>query len=81
MNTKIYNIADNLYYLSLPLEIRQKKIFNEKQLIENLITASTSKLQVDAFIRLYNEDGLKHLIKDTSFWLRDTFKVLNSFNK
>ena len=54
---------------------------NEKQLIENLITSSTSKLQVDAFIRLYNEDGLKHLIKDTSFWLRDTFKVLNSFNK
>jgi 5'-3' exonuclease len=53
----------------------------EKQLIEDLITASTSKLQVDAFMRLYNEDGLKHLIKDTLFWLRDTFKVLNSFNK
>ena len=59
----------------------EKNDKNDKnELIEDLITASTPKLQVDAFTRLYNEDGLKHLIKDTLFWLRDTFKVLNSFN-
>jgi DNA polymerase-1 len=49
--------------------------------IENLINTPAPKLQMDSFLRIYNEDGLKYLIKDTSFWLRNTFKVLNSFNK
>jgi DNA polymerase-1 len=49
--------------------------------IENLISTVSPKLQIDLFLRMYNEDGLKYLIKDTSLWLRNTFKVLNSFNK
>lgn len=49
--------------------------------IENLINSVAPKLQADSFLRIYNEDGLKYMIKDTSFWLRNTFKVLNSFNK
>jgi DNA polymerase-1 len=54
---------------------------DEKEIIEELITTSAPILNADVFLRLYNEDGLKHLFKDVSWWLRDTFKVLNSFNK
>ena len=54
---------------------------NEKLVIEELVNDIAPKLQVDVFLKMYNEDGLKHMIKDTSYWLRDTFKVLNSFNK
>jgi DNA polymerase-1 len=53
----------------------------EQLLIENLINELSPKLQIDMFLRLYNEDGLKHIVKDTPIWLRNTFKVLNSFNK
>ena len=53
----------------------------EKEIIEDLITMPLPALNMEAFVRLYNEDGLNHLFKDTSWWLRNTFKVLNSFNK
>ena len=32
-------------------------------------------------MRLYNEDGLNNTIKNTSYWLKETFGFLNSFNK
>jgi hypothetical protein len=31
------------------------------------------------FLSFYNEDGLGRIIKNVDFWIRDTFKVLNSF--
>jgi len=38
-------------------------------------------LKSEAFLRLYNEDGIGKIIRNVDFWLRDIFKVLNSFSK
>ena len=40
-----------------------------------------SALKSEAFLRLYNEDGIGKIIRNVDFWLRDIFKVLNSFSK
>ena len=53
----------------------------EKEYIENLVEESTPTLNTQAFLLLYNEDGIGHMIKNPEFTINDTYKVLNSFTK
>lgn len=54
---------------------------NEKTLIEQIIIESPYLLDIENFLVLYNEDGLRHSIKNINFWLQDIFVPLNNFNK
>ena len=49
--------------------------------LEESTKQSVSALKTEAFLRLYNEDGVGKIIRNVDFWLRDIFKVLNSFSK
>jgi hypothetical protein len=51
----------------------------EKKHIESIIEQPIERTKAAEFIKLYNEDGLHHTIKNVEYWIRDTFKVLNSF--
>jgi 5'-3' exonuclease len=53
----------------------------EKEYIEDLVDESTPTLNTQAFLLLYNEDGIGHMIKNPEFTINDTYKVLNSFTK
>jgi 5'-3' exonuclease len=53
----------------------------EKEFLEEVASEPTPALSIEEFLRYYGEDGLGHLIKNTEYWLNNTFKVLNSFNK
>jgi 5'-3' exonuclease len=50
----------------------------EKEFIEALIEEPQESLNIEAFLRLFNEDGLNNSIKTPNHWLLDHFKVLNS---
>ena len=54
---------------------------NDKEFLEAFAEDDTLVLNTEAFLRFYHDDGLGHLIKNVEFWVNDTFKVLNSFNK
>ena len=54
---------------------------NDKEFLEEFAEDDTLVLNTEAFLRFYHDDGLGHLIKNVEFWVNDTFKVLNSFNK
>jgi DNA polymerase-1 len=54
---------------------------NDKEFLEEFAEDNTLVLNTEAFLRFYHDDGLGHLIKNVEFWVNDTFKVLNSFNK
>ena len=49
---------------------------NEKEFINNKIQEKIVSLRVLDFLTLYNEDGLNHIIKNTEFWIKDTFANL-----
>lgn len=51
----------------------------EKKHIESIVEQPIERTKTAEFIKLYNEDGLQHTIKNVEYWIRDTFKVLNSF--
>jgi 5'-3' exonuclease len=51
----------------------------EKEYIENIVEETTPTLNTQAFLLLYNEDGIGHMIKNPEFIINDTYKVLNSF--
>ena len=51
----------------------------EKKHIENIIEQPIEKTKAADFLRLYHEDGLNHVLSNAEYWIRDTFKVLNSF--
>jgi 5'-3' exonuclease len=53
----------------------------EKEYIEDVVEESTPTLNTQAFLLLYNEDGIGHMIKNPEFTINDTYKVLNSFTK
>jgi len=53
----------------------------EKEFLEEIVEEQVPSLNIEGFLRYYSEDGLGHLIKNKEYWLNDTFKVLNSFNK
>ncbi len=50
----------------------------EKEFIGALIEEPQEPLNIEAFLRLFNEDGLNNSIKTPNPWLQDHFKVLNS---
>ncbi len=52
----------------------------EKDFINNLILQQSPVLDVKTFLRLYQEDGLRHLIKNVEFWINNQFRILNSYN-
>jgi DNA polymerase-1 len=54
---------------------------NDKEFLEAFAEDDTLVLNTETFLRFYHDDGLGHLIKNVEFWVNDTFKVLNSFNK
>lgn len=53
----------------------------EKQYIIDLEASETPVLNREVFLRLYSEDGLRHLIKNVDYWIGNTFKELISYNK
>lgn len=53
----------------------------EKEFLEMIIEEDTPHLNVTEFMNYYNEDGLGRIIKNTEYWLNNTFKILNSFKK
>ena len=62
-NGEQINIADNLSE-------------EEKQDLTQLPLEPLNKLRILEFMSLYNEDGMAHIIKNTEFWLKDTFTRL-----
>ena len=53
----------------------------EKNFLEELEASDLPVLNSEAFLRLYAEDGLRHLIKNVDYWIQNTFKDLISYNK
>lgn len=53
----------------------------DKRDLEEISKLPLSALNPEAFLRLYNEDGIGKMIRNVDFWLKDIFKVLNSFSK
>jgi len=51
----------------------------EKRYIEDQIKEQTPVLNVVPFLKFYQEDGLRHLIKNVEFWINNQFRILNSF--
>jgi len=51
----------------------------EKQYIESLTLIPTEKIKVAEFLKMYNEDGLKHVLTNADYWIRNTFTTLSSF--
>jgi hypothetical protein len=52
---------------------------DEKLYVETIIEQPTEKIKTSEFLKLYNEDGLGHVLKNPDYWIRDTFRILNSF--
>ena len=51
----------------------------EKEYIENQIEEKAPLLNAKMFLKFYQEDGLRHLIKNPEFWVNNQFRTLNSF--
>ena len=51
----------------------------EKEYVESLIENDPPVLNVVPFLKFYQEDGLRHLIKNPEFWVNNQFRTLNSF--
>ena len=51
----------------------------DKSDLEEYTKLPTPTLSPDSFLRIYNEDGIGKMIRNVDFWLKDIFKVLNSF--
>ncbi len=48
----------------------------EKEYLSQLTKEPLNELRILEFMSLYNEDGMTHIIKNTEFWLKDTFTRL-----
>lgn len=48
----------------------------EKHYLRDLEASDLPLLREDLFLRLYAEDGLRHLIKNVEYWTKNTFKNL-----
>ena len=51
----------------------------ETEYLNSLIEEQPPVLNPKPFLRFYQEDGLRHLIKNPEFWLNNQFRTLNSF--
>ena len=54
---------------------------NDIKFIDETIEKLAPESNNNVFLKFYNEDGLKHLIKNVEFWIQSTFKDLISYNK
>jgi len=54
---------------------------NDEIVLKAIASSSTPTLNTEAFLRLYNEDGIGKMIRNVDFWIKDIFKILNSFTK
>ena len=54
---------------------------NDEVVLKAISSSSTPTLNTEAFLRLYNEDGIGKMIRNVDFWIKDIFKILNSFTK
>jgi hypothetical protein len=52
---------------------------DEKLYVETIVEQPVESIKAAEFLKMYNEDGLGHILKNAEYWIRDTFKVLNSF--
>jgi hypothetical protein len=52
---------------------------NDELYLEEFIDEQIPELNLKAFMRLYNEDGLGKTILNTEFVINEVFKVLNSY--
>ena len=53
----------------------------EKEYLRELEASKLPVVNTELFLRLYSEDGLRHLIKNVDYWIANTFKDLISYNK
>jgi 5'-3' exonuclease len=53
----------------------------EKNYINDVIIEPLTPLNTKDFMKLYNEDGLSHMIKNTEYVLNTTYQTLNRFAK
>ena len=51
----------------------------DKEYLREVESSLPPTLNTEAFLRLYNEDGIGKMIRNVDFWIKDIFKVLNSF--
>jgi DNA polymerase-1 len=51
----------------------------EKEFLKELIKEDIPSLDIVEFMKYYEEDGLGRMIKNTEYWLTNTFSLLNSF--
>ena len=51
----------------------------EENYLSSLIEENPPLLNPKPFLRFYQEDGLRHLIKNPEFWVNNQFRTLNSF--
>ena len=51
----------------------------EKEYVEGLVKMDPPTLNQKPFLKFYQEDGLRHLIKNVDFWITNQWKTLNSF--
>ncbi len=69
------NLENNLLIMDLGNPLLDEI---EKEFIEALIEEPQEPLNIEAFLRLFNDDGLSNSIKTPNIWLQEHFKVLNS---
>ena len=79
--SRIIHEWDRLEKNYMVMDLQNPLLSNkEKELLTESTKQSTKlTLKMDEFQKLYREDGLNHAIRDVPSWLRETFKVLNSF--
>jgi len=54
---------------------------DEKEFLDAIVEEDIPVMDVVEFMKYYEEDGLGRMIKNTEYWLNNTFKILNSFKK
>ena len=78
---RIIHEWDRLEKNYMVMDLKNPILSNEEKvhLIDKIGENTKLTLKMDEFQKLYHEDGLNHAIRDVPSWLRETFKVLNSF--
>jgi 5'-3' exonuclease len=53
----------------------------EKDYILNEIKEPPYELNIETFLRFYNEDGLGNVLKDVNYWIRESWTMIDRYNK
>ncbi len=54
---------------------------SEKNIILDQTKEAAYKLNIAAFTKLYNEDGLGNVLKNLDYWLRDNWVTIDAYNR